>query len=142
MIQFAKHLLEEGSDFADDSFLSEEENQKNLSERHKTDMLSDNWLSKSIRPLSLLVLLSVVAFMGVMAAIGKDVDQVIFGEISILLMSAFGFYFKSRRQEKIATKKAIASIQIEKMKTKNVVKEGNRNNRMKRRRERKQERED
>ena len=115
--------ITKGAEVVDEFTESAEERQRVLSERHKTDMTSDNWLSKSIRPMSLLVLLIVVAFMGIMSTFGHHPDKVIMGELVILLGSAFGFYFDSRKREKMAAKNAAANIEMEKLKTKHQIKQ-------------------
>ena len=110
--------ITKGAEIVDEFTESAQERQKVLSDRHKTDMNSDNWLSKSIRPLSLLILLGLVSFMGVMSTFERDPDPIIMGEIVVLLGTAFGFYFDSRKREKMAAKNAEANIQMEKIKTK------------------------
>lgn len=135
-----------GAAVADKFHESGQERQATLTERHKNDMLSDNWLSKSIRPLSVLVLLSVVCIMGLGSLFGLKPDPVIMGELIALLMTAFGFYFQSRKNEKVAAENAKANIELEKIKvkasTKIEKKEAKRERRNARRAERKQDKED
>ena len=134
------------ADVLDKTTESAQERQATLTERQRIDMSSDNWLSKSIRPLSLLILLSVVCIMALASTFGYSADPVLFGEIVLLLGSAFGFYFDSRKREKIAAQNAKANLQIEKLKvrakTKQARKEIRAERRAARRAERKQEKED
>lgn len=76
--------------------------QNNLTERLKADMVSDSWMSKNIRPLTLVFLL--VAYSGfAIASIfeyetrGAYVE--LLGQWGMLVMS---FYFGGRTMEKIA----------------------------------------
>jgi hypothetical protein len=78
--------------------------QNNLTERTKADMASDSWMSKNIRPLTLVFLL--VAYSGfAIASIfeyetrGAYVE--LLGQWGMLVMS---FYFGGRTMEKIADK--------------------------------------
>jgi NADPH:quinone reductase-like Zn-dependent oxidoreductase len=134
-----------GAETVDDLTESAEERQKELTERQRIDMGSDNWLAKAIRPLSLLILLGVVCFIGIMSTFGFDADPVILGELVVLLGSAFGFYFDSRKREKIAAKNAAANVEIEKLKSKTEArierKEARLQRRLARRAERKQDKE-
>ena len=79
-----------------------ETEQNNLTERVKADMASDSWMSKNIRPLTLVFLL--VAYSGfAIASIfeyetrGAYVE--LLGQWGMLVMS---FYFGGRTMEKIA----------------------------------------
>jgi hypothetical protein len=79
-----------------------ETEQNNLTERVKADMVSDSWMSKNIRPLTLVFLL--VAYSGfAIASIfeyetrGAYVE--LLGQWGMLVMS---FYFGGRTMEKIA----------------------------------------
>ena len=79
-----------------------ETEQNNLTERVKADMASDSWMSKNIRPLTLVFLL--VAYSGfAIASIfeyetrGAYVELI--GQWGMLVMS---FYFGGRTMEKIA----------------------------------------
>lgn len=144
-----KDLVGQGLKVADkvgDFVETGQERQATLTERHKNDMNSDNWLSKSIRPLSLLILLAVVCFIGIMSSFGFDADPVIMGELVVLLGSAFGFYFDSRKREKIALQNAKANVKVEQLKTRHQLKqekkEARHERRLERRRERKQDKED
>ncbi len=78
--------------------------EKERTERHKIDMQSDSWLSKNVRPLSLVFLLFVVS---IFALTDGNVGQFKVGAdyISLfrdLLILVFGFYFGSRGVEKVA----------------------------------------
>jgi len=75
-----------------------------LTERHKSDMQSDNQLAKNIRPASLIFLLVVVC---ILAVTDGNLGEMAIKESYIdlfasLLMVAFGFYFGGRSLEKIS----------------------------------------
>lgn len=102
---------------------SGEERQQQLSARHKEDMLSDSWLSKNVRPLAFLASLFMVFLALVATAIlkfhGKEgIDAWVYGELVLLAGTFGGFYFNSRRTEKVAARNADANIKMERMKLK------------------------
>ena len=76
--------------------------QNNLTERTKADMASDSWMSKNIRPMTLVFLL--VAYSGFAVASIFDLETrgayvELLGQWGMLVMS---FYFGGRTMEKIA----------------------------------------
>jgi hypothetical protein len=78
--------------------------QNNLTERVKADMASDSWMSKNIRPMTLIFLL--VAYSGFAIASIFDYETrgvyvELLGQWGMLVMS---FYFGGRTMEKIADK--------------------------------------
>ncbi|MDB4302989.1 hypothetical protein N9936_01285 [bacterium] len=122
-------LIGTGLNFLDDSTESAEERQKTLSDRHANDMQSDNWLSKSIRPLALLILLGLQIVIVALSAFGFHVDMAIVVQHGTLLMTAFGFYFSSRKAEKIAAQKAKSEINIKELEAKTAFKQSRRDRR-------------
>jgi hypothetical protein len=73
-----------------------------LSKRHEADMASDSWLSKNIRPLSLIALFFAYVIFAIMSAFGINTNDnytMLLGQWGQL---AFGFYFSSRGLEKLA----------------------------------------
>ena len=75
--------------------------QNNLTERLKADMGSDSWLSKNIRPMTLIAILVGYFTFALMSAFGKDANQAyveLLGQWGMLIMS---FYFGGRTLEKI-----------------------------------------
>ena len=77
--------------------------EKELSNRHALDMKSDSWLSKNIRPMTLIFLLGVVSMLSVTDGniMGFVVKEAYVSLYESLLMTAFGFYFSMRSVEKI-----------------------------------------
>jgi hypothetical protein len=91
-----------------------------VSKRHESDMKSDNWLSKSIRPLSLI-------FTTVMVTLFAMTDGNIGGfaikpeYISLfqsLMLAQYAFYFGSRGMEKYQAFKAHKEIEKERERSK------------------------
>jgi hypothetical protein len=85
---------------ANDSKLFETE-QNNLTERLKADMGSDSWLSKNIRPMTLIAILAGYFTFALMSAFGMDTNESyvqLLGQWGMLIMS---FYFGGRTLEKI-----------------------------------------
>jgi len=75
--------------------------QENITERHKLDMTSDSWLSKNIRPMTLVAIFSGYFLFGVMDANGMQANESyvqLLGQWGMLVMS---FYFGGRTLEKI-----------------------------------------
>jgi len=79
---------------------------KEVTERFNTDMKSDNWLSKNIRPI-LLIFLTVAA---VFLAVADSVQWIDFrvqnkwsDMLQVLLVTAYSFYFGGRSFEKLKT---------------------------------------
>ncbi len=117
MNDLVKNILK-GADKVDDFTESAEERQVTLSERHKADMGSDNWLSKSIRPMTLIILLALQVLIVTLSAFGFHADPTIVSQLGVLLLGAFSFYFHSKKVERVAAKNAAANIHIEEMKLK------------------------
>jgi hypothetical protein len=85
---------------ANDTKLYETE-QNNLTDRLKADMGSDSWLSKNIRPMTLIFILVGYFTFAMMSAFGKDANEAyveLLGQWGMLIMS---FYFGGRTLEKI-----------------------------------------
>jgi hypothetical protein len=77
------------------------EEQGNLTERHKADMASDSWLSKNIRPMTLVAIFCGYFTFGIMDANGMKANESyvqLLGQWGMLVMS---FYFGGRTLEKI-----------------------------------------
>jgi hypothetical protein len=75
--------------------------QENVTERHKLDMTSDSWLSKNIRPMTLVAIFSGYFLFGIMDANGMEANESyvqLLGQWGMLVMS---FYFGGRTLEKI-----------------------------------------
>ena len=73
-----------------------EQEQEQLTERMKLDMTSDSWLSKNVRPLTLVYLMFLFTL-----AFFRDVPEQTLQLLQSLLMTVFVFYFGSRTLEKI-----------------------------------------
>ena len=75
--------------------------QNNLTERLKADMSSDSWLSKNIRPLTLVFILVAYSTFAMMSAFDLETRGAyveLLGQWGIIIMS---FYFGGRTFEKI-----------------------------------------
>jgi hypothetical protein len=80
--------------------------QQNLTDRHAADMRSDSWLSKNIRPMTLIFILAGYFTFAMMSAFGKDTNESyvqLLGQWGMLIMS---FYFGGRTLEKIIDMRA------------------------------------
>jgi hypothetical protein len=77
-----------------------------LTKRLQSDMSSDSWLSKNIRPMTLIYILTAYLAMVIMDASGLDISDnfvSLLGQWGMLVMS---FYFGGRTLEKIMDMKA------------------------------------
>ena len=80
--------------------------QNNLTQRQQADMASDSWLSKNIRPLTLIYILIAYLALAILDAAVVDIAEsfvVLLGQWGMLVMS---FYFGGRTLEKIMDMKA------------------------------------
>jgi uncharacterized membrane protein (DUF106 family) len=80
--------------------------QQELTKRAEADMTSDSWLSKNIRPMTLIFILLAYTMFAMMSAYGYDANQnfvTLLGNWGMLVMS---FYFGGRTLEKIMDMKA------------------------------------
>jgi len=75
--------------------------QQELTKRQQADMASDSWLSKNIRPMTLIFILVFYVVFAMMSAGGVETNQKyveLLGQWGMLIMS---FYFGGRTIEKI-----------------------------------------
>ena len=75
--------------------------QQELTKRQQADMMSDSWLSKNIRPMTLIFILITYTVFGLMSAWDIEVNNnyvELLGQWGMLIMS---FYFGGRTLEKI-----------------------------------------
>lgn len=85
---------------------AESDIQKNVTERWKTDMNSDSWLSKNVRPLVLIFLVVSTVLMVFIDAgvIEFEVKPSWIDLLQLVLITVIGSYFGGRSYEKINTK--------------------------------------
>jgi len=79
--------------------------QQELTKRLQADMSSDSWLSKNIRPMTLIAILFAYFLFALMSAFEYDANQAyveLLGQWGMLIMS---FYFGGRTLEKILAMK-------------------------------------
>jgi hypothetical protein len=80
--------------------------QQELTKRQQSDMTSDSWLSKNIRPMTLIAILTGYFVFALMSAFGMDTNTKyveLLGQWGMLIMS---FYFGGRTLEKIMDMKS------------------------------------
>ena len=80
--------------------------QQELTKRQQADMASDSWLSKNIRPMTLLFILGGYFIFAMMSAFDLDTNKAyveLLGQWGMLIMS---FYFGGRTLEKIMDMKS------------------------------------
>ena len=79
---------------------------KEISNRHSVDMVSDSWLSKNIRPLALSFLTISTVLLAYLTIFVLDKDKIVLIEpwldlLQLLLVTTYAFYFGSRGIEKV-----------------------------------------
>jgi hypothetical protein len=81
--------------------------EKEITERHRNDMTSDNWLSKNIRPLVLIFTILMFSTLTLLAGLVPDfyVDDAFTETFKSWGLIAMSFYFGARSLEKIFVKK-------------------------------------
>jgi len=79
--------------------------QNNVSERWKADLASDSWLSKNIRPMSLIAIFTGYFLFAMMSAFGYEANEAYVTLLGSWGMLVFGAYFGSRSLEKVAQMK-------------------------------------
>lgn len=75
--------------------------QKEVSSRWSSDMASDSWLSKNIRPMSLIAIFTGYFMFAMMSAFGYDANESYVTLLGNWGMLVFGAYFGTRSLEKI-----------------------------------------
>ena len=88
--------------------------QGELTKRQENDMRSDSWLSKNIRPMTLIAILTGYFVFAMMSAFGLETNSKyveLLGQWGMLIMS---FYFGGRTLEKIIDMKSKSSDKSEK----------------------------
>jgi uncharacterized membrane protein (DUF106 family) len=79
--------------------------QEELTKRQQADMTSDSWLSKNIRPMTLVAIFTGYFLFALMSAFGYNANEAyvtLLGQWGMLVMS---FYFGGRTLEKILSMK-------------------------------------
>ncbi len=78
------------------------ENEKEVTKRHQADMMSDSWLSKNIRPMSLIFLMFLLFIVIIWdsASTSFTVEEAYILLLKTLLLTAFVFYFGGREVQK------------------------------------------
>jgi uncharacterized membrane protein (DUF106 family) len=72
-----------------------------LTKRQESDMASDSWLSKNIRPMSLIAIFLAYFLFTMMSAFGYDAKESYVQLLGTWGQLIFGFYFGSRCLEKL-----------------------------------------
>lgn len=75
--------------------------QVEVTKRHEADMSSDSWLSKNVRPMTLVALLVSYFIFASVSAFGVNVNQVYVELLGQMIMLIVSFYFGGRTLEKI-----------------------------------------
>ena len=122
MLNKVTDLVDSAGKNADNLTTSKEEVMQQVTTRHQTDMLSDSWLSKNIRPIAFIFALTCQFFLLIavvwLGAYDKSVDPWIIGQVGTLMITTTSFYFNSRKGEKVAATNASANMKMREMELK------------------------
>lgn len=110
--------LKDVTKLIDETFESSEERQTILTDRQRIDMTSRFLLPQIIRPIIALSLLIMQILVMVAIFMGVEVPTDIIIEVGSLNAVAIGFYFNSRKAEKVNAKRVEAAIKIQSEKAK------------------------
>jgi hypothetical protein len=152
--------IDEVTDVVDKSFESEQERQEMLTERQRIDSTSPFRLPHLIRPISTMfsgliwgvsiIWALIIASIKISELGIEQASSVILASDSIVMYvlaatsttygTHIGFYFESRKKEKITAKKASVALDIERMKVKEEIKLNRKEERQNRKSRRRQER--
>ena len=106
-LETAKDILTEAGNIADNLTESSEERQEALTHRHDMDMINGTWLTKNIRPLTLLTLLFYwLVLLPILLSFGVSIPDMQIDAVEMLSLAAFTFYFGSKGFEKVQVIKA------------------------------------
>ena len=86
---------------ADEFHFSGEEMEQFASDRHEKDMVSDNWLSKSVRPMLVISFVVLFIIFSLMSANGIMIDATLIDILKSWGTMGIMFYFTSRGAEKV-----------------------------------------
>ena len=81
-----------------------------LTKRQEADMKSDSWLSKNIRPMTLIFILGAYFTFAMMSAFGSNANEKYVELLAQWGMLVMSFYFGGRTLEKIMDMKAKSAI--------------------------------
>lgn len=105
-IKGSDELTPEQIDFALKELEFDKQEMQEVTKRWESDMLSDSWLSKNIRPLTL-AFLTITLFIYIIldsALDGFKIDKEWIDLLSSLLLLVYGGYFGARTVEKVIKK--------------------------------------
>ena len=102
----------------DGNIESEQERQTTLTERLAIDNTSSFMLPHIIRPIAFIWAMALQTGLSITSLVQGGDLTIILGTNTGILMAIVGFYFSSRKAEKINAKKVFAAIEIEKEKAK------------------------
>ena len=115
MIDDALKLIDNVGGKVDEHIFTEQERADMLTKRLEIDANSDNQLAKMIRPLITLIACATWVFIHCVSVFHEVPSEAMYSSDAVF-MTCIGFYFDSRRREKITQRKTIAAIKIEKEK--------------------------
>ena len=115
--------IKEIGKIADNLISTGEERDAELTSRLKIDTTSPFMLPHLVRPIIALSLLAMQTMLFVAMFMGISVPSDIVWQVGGLNAASIGFYFNSRKAEKLQTKNAQATIELEQIKVKEVIRQ-------------------
>lgn len=108
-LQVEKEIRQIVADLEKQVLLANQLEQEELTKRLQADMQSDSWLSKNIRPITLIfvtVAVTTLSFWTIFGTLTEGQHNALTAWISLwtaVMLTVYGFYFGSRGLEKMAT---------------------------------------
>lgn len=108
-LQIEKEVRQIVAELEKQVLLANQLEQEELTKRLQADMQSDSWLSKNIRPMTLIfvtVSVTTLSFWTIFGTLSQGQQSALTAWISLwtaVMLTVYGFYFGSRGLEKIAT---------------------------------------
>ena len=141
----ADKILNTATDAIDDNFESDQERQQTLTERLRIDTTSPYKLPHLIRPIAFIWAMGMFTILSVLSLIltylKPELETLaiatVMGSITTILTAIVGFYFQSRKHEKISLERNKTALKIEELKTKHEIREDKLDSRQDRKRDKK-----
>lgn len=137
-------VLDTATSAIDDNFESEQERQTTLTERLKIDTTSPFKLPHLIRPIAFIWAMSCFTILSLITLLKVGIDDIVaasvMASITTILTAIVGFYFQSRKHEKISLERNKTALKLEELKTKSEIRQDEKDGNLSRREQKKENR--
>ena len=95
-----KLAAEQELEMLKENLAADADDRTNVTERWRIDVTGDNWLSKNVRPMTLVYLIILFTVNIILSACKVEIDAYSLTTLRILLLTVFGAYFGDRMLQK------------------------------------------